>query len=197
MEQRFTLYTWQLPDWDITKENRDPSKGPLRWEEDTWDRLQPLYKKLEEKVGTLDFLWCYPAYEYWKQYKISRLWVLDVPSLEIFKFFDSKIWEVMFDCVDNNKQPEDIHWDQLIVEKSEGIKMLSSGNKNDITPVILVPISPLIRVIDKSRFNKGPNHSNARYEDLPTSVCEAKKCRNERPKPGSWRQRRKGRNSLS
>jgi len=191
MEQRFTLYTWQLPDWDITKEKRDPSKGPLRWEEYTWDKLQSLYKKLEEKVGTLDFLWCYPVYEHWRQTEISRLWVLDVPSSKIFHFLDSGIWAKMLQAIENNEQPEDASWDKLIVKRSEGIESLSAGNNDAITPLVYVPLCTSIQVIDKSRLNKGPRYTNAQYDDLPTSVCEAKKCRDEGPKPGDWRRRRK------
>jgi hypothetical protein len=188
MEQRFTLYTWQLPDWDITKEKRDPSKGPLRWGGDTWARLQPLYKKLEEKVGTLEFLWCFPAYKHWNHSEIYRLWVLDVPSSKIFHVLDSEIWETMVQAVLNNRQPEHISWDNLIVERSEGIEKLVAGNNDDITPLVLVPLRTSIQVIDNSKFNKG-HRADAKYEDLPTSECEAKRCRDEGPKPGSWRQR--------
>ncbi|MHC4659525.1 MAG: hypothetical protein ACYS83_10195 [Planctomycetota bacterium] len=191
------MYTWQNPDWDITKEKRDPSKGPLRWGRDTWEKLKPLYKKLEEKVGTLDFVWCYPAYKHWIKTKMSRLWVLKVPSSKIFHVLDSEIWDTMADAVLNDRQPEHISWDKLIVERSEGIKRLSAGNNDDITPLVLVPLCTSIQVIDRSRFNKGPKHSNAKYEDLPTSECEAERCRDEGYKRGAWRQRRRGRNSLS
>lgn len=190
MEQCFRLYTWQNPDWDIEKEKRDPSKGRQRWR-DTWDELQQLYPKLKKKVGTLDFVWCYAEYVHWKQLEISRLWVFDVPSSKIFQFLDSDIWNTMLQNVNNNKQPEDICWNQLIVERSEGIKRLSAESNADITPLVLVPLCPLILVIDKSKFNKGPKFADAsaRYEDLPTSECEAKRCRDEGPKPGAWRQR--------
>ena len=188
MEQ-FQLYTWQLPDWDITKEKRDPSKGSLRWGGDTWDRLQPLYKKLEKKVGTLDFLWCFPAYKHWTQSEISRLWKLKVPSSKIFHVLYSEVWETMAQAVLNNEQPEHISWDKLIVERSEGIKRLSAGNNDDITSLVRVPLCTSIQVIDKSKFNKGPRFANAKYEDLPTSECEAKRCRDEGPKRGAWRQR--------
>ncbi len=179
--EKFRLYTWQLPDWDITKEKRDPSKGPLRWRGDTWDRLQPLYKKLEEKVGTLDFLWCFTAYEHWEENVISRLWVLDVPSSKIFHVLDYRIWGTMVTTILNNRQPEHTSWDKLIVERSEGIKRLSDGNNDGITPLVSVPLCTSIQVINNSKFNKGDGFSdaNAKYEDLPTSECEAKKCRDE------------------
>ncbi len=179
MEQYFQLHTWHLPDWDITKEKRDPSKGPQKWGEDTWDKLQPLYKKLEEKIGTLDFLWCYPAYEHWMQPEILRLWVLKVPSLEIFHFLDSGIWAKMLEDAENKEQPKETSWDKLTVERSEGIEKISAGNNDDITPLVRVPLCTLIQVVDKSRFNKGIMHPTAKYEDLPTSVCEAKKYRDE------------------
>ena len=142
MEQCFRLYTWQNPDWDITKEKRDPSKCPQRWG-DIWDNLQLLYKKLEKKIDTLDFLWCFAEYVHWKQLDISRLWVLDVPSLGIFHFLDSEIWGTMVQDVNNDKQPEETSWDKLIVERSEGIKRLSAGNNTDITPLVLVPLCTL------------------------------------------------------
>ncbi len=189
MDEYLRLYTWQLPDWDITKEKHDPSKGLIRWGKDTWHRLQPLYKKLEEKVGTLDFLWCYPAYKHWNQNEISRLWVLKVPSSKIFHVLDSGIWDTMVQAVLNDKQPEQISWDNLIVERSEGIEKIVAGNNDDITPLVLVPLCTSIQVIDKSRFNKGCRHTDAKYEDLPTSECEAKRCREEGPKRGAWRQR--------
>jgi len=188
VEQCFKLYTWQNPDWDITREKRDPSKGPLRWGDEDWARLQPLYKKLEEKVGTLDFLWCYPAYKHWNQIDISKLWVLKVPSSKIIHVLDSAIWGMMADAVLDNKQPENICWNQLIVERSEGIKRLSDGNNDDITPLVTVPLCTSIQVIDKSKFNKGIRHTDVKCEDLPTSECEAKRCRDEGPKRRARRQ---------
>ncbi len=190
------MYTWQLPDWDITKEERDPSKGPRRWGEDMWDKLQPLYTKLEEKIGPVDFVWCFAEYEHWNANVLVKLWVLDVPSAEVFQFVDSDIWEAMVQNVRRNEQPEDRCWNELIRERNEGIIRLSAGNNGNITPLVHVPLSPSIRVVDKSRFNKGSRHSHARYEDLPTSVCDAKKCRDEGPKPGAWRQRGKESKSL-
>ena len=179
MKQCFQLYTWQLPNWDVTREKRDPSKGSQRWGEDTWRRLQPLYTKLEEKIGPLNVLWCFAEYEHWNDSVLVRLWVLDVPSVEIFQFLDSDIWEAMVQNVLNNEQPEERCWDQLIVERNEGIKRLSAGNNGNITPVVHVPLSPSIRVVDNTKFNKGTVCSNAPYKDLPTSECEAMKCREE------------------
>ncbi len=193
MEQHFKLYTWQLPSWDIAKEARDPSKCVLRWK-DIWPRLQPLYEKLANKAGTADFVWCFSAYEHWKQPEISKLWVLDVPTSKIFKFIDSNVWGMMVQDSEDNKQPEDSSWDNLIMARSDGINRLSAGN-NDITPLVLVPICKSIRVIDKSRFNMGPSHSSAKYEDLPTSECEAKRYRGEVYNDNK-RQRRKGLNLL-
>jgi len=77
----------------------------------------------------------------------------------------------------------------LIVERSEGIKRLSAGNNDDITPLVLVPLCISIQVIDKNKFNKGLRFGYVKYEDLPTSECEAKRCRDEGPKRGAWRQR--------
>lgn len=179
MNQYFRLYTWQLPDWDVTKEKRDPSKGSQRWGEDTWEKLQTLYIKLEEKIGTLDILWCFAEYEHWKANILVKLWVLDVPNAGIFQFLDSDIWEAMVQDVLNNEQPEDGHWDQLIVGRNEGMKRLSAGNNGNITPLVHVPLSPSIRVVDNSKFNKGIANSNALYGDLPTSEYDARKCREE------------------
>jgi len=177
MKQCFRLYTWQLPNWDVTKEKRDPSNGPQRWGEDTWQKLQPLYTKLEEKIGTLDFLWCFAEYEHWNGSVLVKLWELDVPSAEIFQFLDSDVWGAMVQDVLNNEQHEDGRWDRLIVGRNEGIKRLSAGNNSNITPLVHVPLSPSILVVDNSKFNKGTAHTNAPYEDLPTSEYEAMKCR--------------------
>ena len=187
MKQCFRLYTWQNPDWDITKEKRDPSKGPLRWG-DEWDVLQHLYLELYKKVGTSDFVWCFAEYEHWKQPGIYRLWVLDVSSSKIFHFLDSGIWAKMYQDTENKEQLKETSWDKLFVERSEGIEKLSAGNNDDISPLVPVPLCTSIQVIDKSKFNKGPRHADAKYEDLPTSECEAKRCRDEGPKRGARRQ---------
>ena len=179
MKQCFRLYTWQIPDWDVTKDKRDPSKGPQRWGEDTWKRLQPLYTKLKEKIGTLDFLWCYAEYEHWNGSVLVKLWELDVPSAGIFQFLDSDIWGAMVQNVLDNEQPEDRRWNQLIVERNQGMERLSAGNNGNITPLVHVPLSPSIRVVDNSKFNKGTANFNAPYGDLPTSECEAMKWREE------------------
>jgi hypothetical protein len=190
------LYTWQNPEWDITEEKRDPCRGKEVWREDVWTNLQPLYARLEQKIGTRDFLWCYPAYEHWMKHEIRRLWVLDVPSAEIFQFLDSHVWSDMVQKVIDDEQYEDRLWNKVILGRHEGITGLTAENNSGITPLVHVPLSPSIRVIDKNRFNKGIRHSHARYEDLPTSVCDAQKCRDEGPKPGDWRQRGRERNSL-
>lgn len=174
-----TLYTWQNPEWDITKEKRNPSKGPQVWKEE-WVVLQPLYNKLEEKIKTRDFLFCLAKYEYWME-EVRKLWVLNVPSSKIFKFLDSKTWERMIEVTKKNKQPENVYWNQLIMERSEGIKRLSAGNNSNITPLIRVPISPLIKVLD-NRISIGPEHLKYDYKKLPTSEYEAKRVRCRRNK---------------
>jgi hypothetical protein len=179
MKQCFRLYTWQLPHWDVTREKRDHSKGSQGWGEDTWKQLRPLYTKLKEKVGTLDFLWCFPAYEHWNKYEIRRLWVLDVPSSKIFRFIDSNVWEAMIQNALNNQQPAVRCWDRLIVERNVGMKRLSREDNGNITPLVHVPLSPSILVVDNSKFNKGTADPYAPYKDLPTSECEAMKCREE------------------
>jgi len=192
MKQYFPLYTWQNPDWDITKEKRDPSYGYQRWG-DTWDKLQLLYDKLEKEIGTLDFVWCFTGYytknNHWMD-DISRLWELSVPSSKIFQFLDSNIWEAMRQSVEVDKQPEDICWNQLLVERNEGIKRLSAGNNGNITPLVLVPLCTTIRVDDRSKFSTGLAIP-VKYEDLPTSECEAKRCRDEGYQRKFWRQRNK------
>ena len=175
MEESFQLYTWQNPGWDITKGKHDPSKSRLRWG-DTFDRLKPLYKKLEEKLGCLDFVWCLPKYEYWVQ-EIRTLWVLHVPSPEIFHLLDSRIWAQMYEDTETVEQLQEPSWDKLFVERSEGIQKLSAGNNKDITPLLCVPLSTSIQVLDK-RFSVGPLYLNPRYQEryeaLPTSENEAK-----------------------
>ena len=85
----------------------------------------------------------------------------------------------MVQTVLNNEQPEDRCWNELILERNEGIIRLSAGNNGNITPLVHVPLSPSIRVVDNTKFSKGIAYSNAPYEDLPTSACEAMKCREE------------------
>jgi len=188
MEKHFKLYTWQNPDWDITKEKYDPSMSLQSWGKDTWDRLQLIYEKLKLKIGTLDVVHCFAEYEHWNHSEIRRLWELDVPSSAIFNFLNDKIWDAMVKNVLNNIRPDDIIGNNVILEISEGIKILSTGTNIDITPLVLVPLSRSIQVISNDRFNKGNNYHNAKYEDLPTSISEAKKCREERPRKGAWKQ---------
>ena len=177
MEQIFTLYTWQLADWDITKEKRDPSKGILMWHSG-WEKLQLLYKRLEQKTGSSDFIWCFSKYEHWKQTAISRLWVLNVPTSKIFKFLDHKVWDTMREDINNDRQPDDTSWDKLILGRNEGIKGLLDKNDN-ITPLVRVPLCTTVKIINKDKFNIGPYIHHAEIEDLPASECEAKRCRDE------------------
>lgn len=177
MERFFPLYTWQLPEWDVTTEKRDPTKGSRAWGDDTWRILKLLYKKLEKKIGTLSFLWCFTTYEHWHGSEIFRLWELDVPSSGIEHFLDSKIWESLFEDAQNNKQYDDMRWDQLVIKRSEGLKRISDENKVNITSLIKVPLSPSIMIVSNGRFNTGVHHGNTSLENLPTSICEAKKYR--------------------
>lgn len=184
MEQNFELYTWQGPNWDITKENRDPSYGPLSWKDD-WDRVQPLYLELFKRVGTSHFVWCYHAYKHWKRYEIRRLWVLKVPSSMIFKILDYELWYTMYEDVGEQTQLNKYDWDKLFVERSEGIEKISAGN-NNISLLIRVPLCTSIQVIEKNRFNEGSGGRALKYEDLPTSVSDAERYRNEERKKGGF-----------
>jgi hypothetical protein len=179
-----------MPEWDITEENRDPSKCPQKWG-DEWDVLQQLYPELHKQVGTSDFVWCYAKYAHWRRPEIHRLWEFDVPSSKIFQFLDSGIWAKMYQDVENNKQSEDICWKKLIMEKSEGIEKISTGNHDNLTLLMCVPLCDSIQVIYKNKFNKGPKFADAsaQYDDLPTSEWEARKCRDRGPKPGDWKRR--------
>ena len=188
MKQCFRLYTWQNPDWDIIKEKRDPSKSPQKWG-DEWDVLQQLYPELHKRVGTSDFVWCYVEYKHWRQPKIHRLWELDAPSSKIFKFLDLGIWAKMYEDAENKKHPKETSWGKLIVERSEGIEKISTGNYDNITLLMRVPLCDSIQIVYKNKFNKGPKFADAsaQCDDLPTSVCEAKKCRDRGSKPGDWK----------
>lgn len=178
MEQYFRLYTWQNPDFDITKGKRDPSKGAQSWG-DKWDVLQQPCLELYKRVGTSDFAWCYPEYTHWMQSDIRRLWVLDVPCQKIFRVLDNKIWTEMIRDAEDNEQPKETSWDKLFVERSEEIDIISAGNNDDIIPLVPIPLCASIQIINKSRFNKGPKDPNAKYTDLPISECEARRCRDE------------------
>ncbi len=177
MEQKFQLYTWQSSSWDITRDKRDSSKALLAWG-DHRSILEPLYEKLEKVVGTLDFVWCFPAYEYWGQDE-RMLWKLDVAdSSDVFRFLDDKVWEDIHDDAQKNRQTEQAIWDSLILEKGEGVKRLFDRNNKNVSPLVHVPLCTSITVINK-RFNIGNYYGDVKYENLPTSECEAKKRRDE------------------
>lgn len=198
MEQHFRLYTWQGLDFDITKEKRDPSKVAKSWGVE-WDELQQLYPELDKRVGTSSFIWCYPDYVYWNRLEIRRLWSLCVPSSKILYFSDSGVWAKLMRNAESTEQPKDKEqsnealWDKLLVKGSEGIEKIFAENNNawnnNIALLIRIPLCNSIHVINKNKFSKADMIGCAKtpYDDLPISVCEAKKCQDRGTKRGNWK----------
>ncbi|NLX12902.1 MAG: hypothetical protein GXY44_04505 [Phycisphaerales bacterium] len=166
------LWTWQLPDWDITRQKRDLSYIEEAWGEYTANRLRTLYDRLHRKLGTEEFLFCTTQYTYWAQLEIRRLWVLDVPREKVFCYISSPMWEAL---VSQNfcMVTEEEAWQNLILDDDKMMTRTTSGQMKDIDPLIKVPIHSEW-VVDNTKGNMGKGNmgivraSRSRYEDLPT-----------------------------
>ena len=139
------------------------------------ERLGPLYSRLGRELGTLDFVWCFTQYTHWDQLEVRRLWKLDVPQDQVFCYTDSAMWDALvredFRCVSEAEA-----WKRLIVPEEKALSRIAVGQEASIVPLVRIPV-PRDWVLDSSRFNKGSDFSKARYEDLPYSVEEARRCR--------------------
>ena len=174
------LWTWHLPDWDITCQRRDLSRMAEASGEDIARILRPLYERLHREVKTEGFIFCCMRYEHWRQLEVRRLWVLDVPTHQVFKYMDSCAWEAIRKTAKRSKEEalEARAWDSLFLSEEEALSRLSSGRAASVVALLRVPIATGW-VIDKTRFNMGTRApaSKTGYEDLPTSESEARWCR--------------------
>ena len=169
------LWTWQNPECDITSQGWSCHKLNSDWGEEMAGKLLRLYKKLWDILGTRDFVWCFLEYEHWKQCEIRRLWVLQVPRSQVLRYVKSPVWECLLDQ-DSSKPIPDSLWRGLLLSEDEAVQYLGAGRSSDITVLLKVPIERE-RVVDSERLNKGPGSANAKYADLPTRICEARRCR--------------------
>jgi len=159
------LWTWQHPDRDLTSQEWRPDVGEKMWVPRIWKPLQELRPRLQEMLGIRDFVWCFLCYEHWKGWWVRRLWVLNVPEEQV-RFLNSIAWDALLNQKFDQMSEEDA-WSRLI-----GSKQAEDG----LTALVPLPI-PREWVEDKSRFNRGPDVSNAPYEELPDSVNAAWPCR--------------------
>jgi len=176
-----TLWTWQLPHWDITSEPLDPTRREEAWGADMAERLSPHYKRLCAELGTKDFVWCYTSFKHWAQLEVRRLWVLEVPDTLVFRFTDSAVWETIIGERTDDEQRREA-WQSLFLTPAEAMPRIGNGTDRSVVPLLKVPICP-DWVIDKSRFNRGPAAHARNLEDLPTSKEEALNLR-----PKWWRE---------
>lgn len=172
------LWTWQLPDWDITSQKRDAARVAEAWGEDTAERLQPLYEKLYRELGTADLVWCLAHYKHWRQLEVRRLWVLDVPQGRVFRYTDSRAWKEMVDTSDRSAEDaaKSPAWHRLFLDEGEARRRIAAGEAGSVVPLLTVPI-PRAWVVDSARSNKGTHDADARFADLPTSEDEARSFR--------------------
>ena len=154
--QTIRLWTWQLPDWDIRCEARDPTRGAEAWGNQTWLRLQALYPGVEALAGTSDVVWCCTRYEYWGQLDRRRLWELGVPISHVLAYVDSHVWNSVLFAQDFSTVSENEAWRRLLLPSEKALRALGS-----VTPLLRVPLrSEWVRNCD--RISRGPGPMLAR-----------------------------------
>ncbi len=180
------LWTWQSPQWNICDTPRDLERARTAWND--IKRLEQLYDKLHRKLGTCQFIYCEPRYSHWTGDEIRTLWVLDVPDDEILAYLDAEMWRELLDGKFKTAT-ETTAWDRLLLDrKTAGERILRIDDSchalilQNPCPQCLVRVPvPKQCVIDCSRFNKGGYDQVVRYEDLPRSLEEARRCRQRPP----------------
>ena len=177
-ETGLTLWTWQSPDWDITRQCHDSSRMEEAWGKETADRLRPHYERLYKELGTENFLFCFTRYAHWAQLEIRRLWKLHVPTSGVFQYQDSDMWESLVQSSGPKKVSKQEAWSSMFLDPGEALCRIASDARADkIVPLLRVPV-PAAWVCDRQRFNKGPRSGlRANYENLPTSENAARRFR--------------------
>jgi hypothetical protein len=159
------LWTWQHPDWDLTSQEWRPHFGEKMWGPRVWQALEQLYPQLPPHLCPKDNVWCYLRYEHWKAFHIRTLWVVNVPDDRVH-FLNATAWDVL------------IHQKFSEMSEKDAWKRLLVPDRTQDDRTALAPL-PILRewVDDNTRFNRGPDVSNAPYEELPNSVEGAQACR--------------------
>ena len=175
-ERVMQLWTWQLPDWDITCQPRDCARMADAWGHETAADLAVPYVRLYDELGTSNIIWCFALYRHWLGLDVRRLWVLDVPSAAVLRFTDSPCWAALI----RHKMPEEQAWRSLFLDEEEAFSRIAAGRADTVVPILRVPVTRAW-VTDKSRFNtwsrrRGPL-LEVPYHELPTSEKEARDCR--------------------
>lgn len=172
------LCTWQLPEWDIRREERSEHYGCESWGDHTWGNLQALYPELERRLDTDQFVWCTARYVHWDADEVRRLWVLRVPVSRVLAFTDTGVWGRLMKSVPEGAS--DVSgakaWRGLLLMPCTALARIRAGYPDSINALVEVPV-PKAWVVDASRYNKGIRHAGARYEDLPRTVQDAEACR--------------------
>lgn len=176
-EPMLLLWTWQLPDWDITSQRRDSTYMEFAWGAETAAMLQPLYDRLYEELGTRDFVWCATHYDHWGQLEVRRLWCLKVPLRAVLRYTDSPIWKCIVGIAGKNpgSAVKTQYWRRLFIAEDEALASIKQGRPERVGVLLSVPIQPAW-VIDRARFNKGAVFAETPYCELPTSEEEARAC---------------------
>lgn len=160
-EPLITLWTWQHPDWDITRDGWDSRYIGWAWE-DFAPRLRVLYPWLHELVGTTDFVWCSKEYEHWADlHTVRKLWKLQVPATKLVGVVYTPAWEAL------RRQK----YDKMSEEEARR-RVFCGADEKDASPLVGVPLSPA-RAHDCGRYNLGPWAAHCPYDELPRSLEEA------------------------
>jgi len=132
------------------------------WGPRVWQALERLYPKLQAELSLRESVWCYLQYTHWKGLEVRRLWVLNVPDDRVY-LLNATAWDVLLHQKFSAMSEKDA-WNRLMVP-----------NEAEDDRTALAPL-PILRewVDDKTRFNKGPDVSNAPYEELPDSLEAAR-----------------------
>ena len=181
--QTIGLWTWQLPDWDLTTQRRDLALVQEAWGSHMGQILESLYPGLHQVVGSSDFVFCFMHYEHWAQLELRRLWVLDVPSNAVLGYIRADQWKTLVDSRDAGI-PNEKPWENLLLTPEEVQAFLSDGRMHELTALLPVPITEEW-VVCKSKFNLGPKAAGSplgAFERLPTSIEDAKAFREKGPR---------------
>ena len=173
--QLMTLWTWQHPAWDIRRQGWSPEYMDYAWGSKS-GHLTCLYEWLHGILGTGDFVWCYWKYEHWAQFKVRKLWKLQVPPSAVFRIVYRRAWEALVQE----------KYDSISEEQARE-RVLCGRDQQDSVPLVRVPV-PSEWAEDCGRFNCGTVRLCVPYDELPRCIDDAQAYR----KLKYWMPPRKG-----
>jgi len=173
--QILELWTWQSRDRDITSDQeRDFSQVSSAWGEELGAIFRDAYDKLDEHLGTSNYVWCFDHYTNWEQRDRRKLWNFTLDADAVLEFVKSDMWDIIIKQK-SSEISEDEAWGKLFVPPGYALAHIGKRNSmvpSKITPLVSVPI-PKDSVIDSSRFNlpcNGGGRGDTPYSKLPTTL---------------------------